>query len=164
MTAFWFGVLVSIATGALVNEFCDVSPWLADKIARRAARLWSAGDSALEVEWAAVIQDCPGKLTKLFIALRFGAGAASKAQRRWLKRARARASRKPISRPGATRPIALARKLVAAVMAIIAVFALVLGIGMASFSVALFGLTLLVLSVTVGVVRFVPRPQDRSHS
>lgn len=85
MTGFWIGVAASIITGALVNEFCDVSPWLARKLVRRAARRWGTAGSDLahgyEAEWAAVIEDCPGKITKLTLAMRFFAGAVWRAER-----------------------------------------------------------------------------------
>jgi len=84
MTAFLIGVGVSIITGALVNEFCDISPWLAQRLARNAARLWALGDPELkavyEEEWAAVVQACPGKVTKLVVAARFAAGAVARTQ------------------------------------------------------------------------------------
>ena len=82
MTGFWVGVAISVATGAVVNEFCDVSPWLAKRLMRRAALLWAATDSALAsgyvVEWASLLEDCPGKITKLLLALRFLVGAAGR--------------------------------------------------------------------------------------
>lgn len=82
MSAFWVGVLVSVVTGALVNEFCDVAPWLARHVIRCAALLWARTDSSLAsgylVEWAAVVEDCPGKLTKLVLALRFLLGAVAR--------------------------------------------------------------------------------------
>jgi hypothetical protein len=91
VTGFVIGVLVSIVTGAIVNEFCDVSPWLARKTVRRAAALWNTGNRQLaagyETEWLAVIDDCPGKLTKLFVASRFLAGAFATAERRRLESA-----------------------------------------------------------------------------
>ncbi|AGZ46711.1 hypothetical protein [Actinoplanes friuliensis] len=85
MTTFWIGIGVSIITGALVNEFCDVAPWLAALMVRLAARLWSVGEhevaAAYEEEWTAVITDCPGKLTKVIRAAGFLSGAAWKASR-----------------------------------------------------------------------------------
>ncbi|MEV4281475.1 hypothetical protein [Actinoplanes xinjiangensis] len=86
MTMFLLGVIVSIITGLLVNELCDVSPWMARKIVRWSARMWAHGDpdlvSEYEEAWTAVVDDTPGKLTKLFSALRFAAGATGVAGRR----------------------------------------------------------------------------------
>ncbi|MFF5292958.1 VOC family protein [Paractinoplanes globisporus] len=55
------------------------------------------------------------------------------------------------------RPVAPARKLVAAVMGTIAVFVVALGLGMSSWGVALFGLAVLVLSIALGMVNVVRR-------
>jgi hypothetical protein len=89
VTAFWIGIAVSMITGAVVNEFCDISPWLAEKIVRRSAQLWAFPDrdSANELanEWAAVINDAPGKLTKLGHALRFAFGAQWRFQQRRMR-------------------------------------------------------------------------------
>lgn len=100
MTGFWIGVLVSVATGAVVNECCDVAPWLAERVVRRAARLWAYGDPELAQvygeEWVALIREQPGKLTKLVVALRFLAGGVARAPRRRLRKFReARACPKP---------------------------------------------------------------------
>ena len=50
------------------------------------------------------------------------------------------------------RPIAPARKLVAAVMGTIAVFVMALGLGMSNWGVVIFGLILLALSIGLGMV------------
>jgi hypothetical protein len=79
---FVLGVVVSIVTGALVNEASEVSPWLAQRIVRRAAPLWALRGlrraEMLAEEWAEIIETAPGKLTKLGHALVFLAGAASR--------------------------------------------------------------------------------------
>jgi hypothetical protein len=89
MTGFWIGIMISIITGALVNEFCDVSPWIARKVIRRAASLWAGADldlaSAYKAEWAAVVEDCPGKITKLIHATSFYSVGVAQAVRRQLK-------------------------------------------------------------------------------
>jgi hypothetical protein len=76
-------VALSVVTGLLVNEICDISPWLALRMVRRAARLWSVGDhevaEAYGEEWAAIIADCPGKLSKVVRAAGFLSGATLKA-------------------------------------------------------------------------------------
>jgi len=74
----WLEVLLAVILGLLVNEVCDVSPWAAKRAVRWAARRWSqdpvvAADYA--EEWQAVVNDCPGKLFKLFMALGFVVGA-----------------------------------------------------------------------------------------
>ncbi|GIE06029.1 hypothetical protein Adu01nite_73790 [Paractinoplanes durhamensis] len=55
------------------------------------------------------------------------------------------------------RPIAPARKLVAAVMGTIAVFVVALGLGMSSWGVVVFGLAVLALSIALGMVNVVRR-------
>ena len=55
------------------------------------------------------------------------------------------------------RPIAPARKLVAAVMGTIAVFVVALGLGMSSWGVVIFGVALLALSIALGMVNVVRR-------
>ncbi|HWS39603.1 MAG TPA: hypothetical protein VN408_43510, partial [Actinoplanes sp.] len=55
------------------------------------------------------------------------------------------------------RPIAPARRLVSAVMATLAVFVIVFGLGMASFPVAIFGLAVLALAVGVAFMNVRPR-------
>jgi hypothetical protein len=89
MTLFVLGVIASVLTGVLVNEFCDIAPWLAGMVVRRAARTWAKGHAAAgiyEEEWAAVVDDCPGKVTKLALALRFAIGAAADSSWRHLER------------------------------------------------------------------------------
>ncbi|GAB1822349.1 hypothetical protein [Herbidospora sp. RD11066] len=70
MIEFVIGVVVSLA----VNEMCDVSPWLARKCVRVAAR-WQFEDPELAEgraeELTALIDDRPGKLFKLGTALGF---------------------------------------------------------------------------------------------
>jgi hypothetical protein len=75
----WWGLLGAVVLGLLVNEISDVSPWMAGRLVRSAARLWSldpeiAADYA--EEWQAVVDERPGKLLKLGTALGFLAGAA----------------------------------------------------------------------------------------
>jgi hypothetical protein len=75
VSGFWLGVCLSIVTGALVNELSDLSPWLAVRVARLAARVrgWSCDDPEWAKEyleaWPAEILERPGKLVKLAAAL-----------------------------------------------------------------------------------------------
>ncbi len=55
------------------------------------------------------------------------------------------------------RPIAPARKLVAAVMGTIAVFVVALGLGMSNWGVVIFGFAVLALSIALGMVNVVRR-------
>jgi hypothetical protein len=75
----WLVFVIPVLLSLAVNEVCDVAPWLAQKLVRRAARLWAFDDAAqaleLGEEWAAIVNDAPGKLTKLGHALRFAGGA-----------------------------------------------------------------------------------------
>ncbi|MFI7547225.1 hypothetical protein [Actinoplanes sp. NPDC049599] len=99
MTGVWLAVALSVVTGLLVNEICDISPWLALRMVRRAARLWSVGDpmvaEAYGEEWAAIIADCPGKLSKMVRAAGFLGGATLKASRYRIGRLRRRSLRVP---------------------------------------------------------------------
>lgn len=78
----------TVLLGIITNEFCDLAPWLAKRLLRPAARLWTGKDLSLgldlEEEWAAVIEECPGKLIKLVQAINFLAAAAHRANMRWL--------------------------------------------------------------------------------
>lgn len=62
-----------MVTGLVINECCDVSPWAARKLAVRAARVRHHTDpgraAVRSEEWAAIIEDRPGKLFKLTTAL-----------------------------------------------------------------------------------------------
>jgi hypothetical protein len=82
VTVFWIGVIASVITGALVNELGEISPSLARKVVVRAARLWAEGNAEMaaiyEEEWTRIVDDAPGKLTKLGHSLRFYFGAVSK--------------------------------------------------------------------------------------
>ncbi|MEU5694616.1 sugar transferase [Actinosynnema sp. NPDC020468] len=68
----WLGFLGTVALALVVNEFGELSPWLARKVVR-----WAAGirypDRVEELE--AVLEDRPGKLFKLVTALGFGCAA-----------------------------------------------------------------------------------------
>lgn len=61
-------MLLSIFLGLVINEACDVSPWLGRHIVRLAA-VWRYGDTergkVRAEEWAAYISTRPGKLLKL---------------------------------------------------------------------------------------------------
>ena len=57
----------------------------------------------------------------------------------------------------AGRPIAPARKLVAAVMGTIAVFVMAVGLGMTSWAVVIFGVAVLAMSIALGMVNMVRR-------
>ena len=72
------GMLISIVLGLLVNECCDISPWCARKLVQ-----WSASQRYTDParaaeraeELAALIDERPGKLLKLFTALGFAGSA-----------------------------------------------------------------------------------------
>ncbi|SCG15513.1 hypothetical protein GA0070610_1747 [Micromonospora echinofusca] len=75
-------IILGIVFGLLVNEVTDISPWLAQKLARWSAYRWTTDPemaAAYAEEWAALIDDRPGKLLKLLTALRFTLGAAGRA-------------------------------------------------------------------------------------
>ncbi len=83
------GILVSVVIGLIVNECCDVSPWCARKLVQWSAyrRYTDPGRAAERAEeLAALIDERPGKLLKLFTALGFAGSAILVAYRRTLAR------------------------------------------------------------------------------
>jgi hypothetical protein len=83
MTA--WALVSSVLLGLLVNECCEVSPWVADKLVRRSAYLRYTNRTRAEEQaedLAAYIKDRPGKLFKLLTALHFFGVALACASRR----------------------------------------------------------------------------------
>ncbi|MEU6409655.1 hypothetical protein [Microbispora sp. NPDC046933] len=73
-------IVFAVLSGLLINEGCEVSPWLAKKLTVRAARRAYADSEKAEVraeEWSAVIDERPGKLFKLCTGVWFYTGALS---------------------------------------------------------------------------------------
>ncbi|MFD8529436.1 hypothetical protein ACFV0L_18650 [Streptosporangium canum] len=73
-------IVLGVILGLIVNEMCDISPWLAKKLVHRAAYLqFHDSDEAAgqAEEWTAMIDDRPGKLLKLFTAIGFFASSAA---------------------------------------------------------------------------------------
>ncbi|MEE1761190.1 hypothetical protein [Streptomyces sp. SP18BB07] len=72
-------LMTAIVLGLVVNEFCDVCPWLARKVIRLAARLVPDPEvrERLAEEWAAGLHDRPGKILKLLSALTLLVSAAT---------------------------------------------------------------------------------------
>ncbi|MFI6886780.1 hypothetical protein [Streptosporangium canum] len=71
-------VILAIIGGLVVNECCDLSPWVARRIVAWSARLRYGKSQRSEIraeELAAVIDSRPGKLFKLITALLFVTGA-----------------------------------------------------------------------------------------
>ncbi len=87
-------IAFAIISGLLVNEVTDICPWLAIRLVRWAARLRypDAPERAATrgEEFAALINDRPGKLFKLFTALGFVLHALTVAGRRTVPRGAAR--------------------------------------------------------------------------
>jgi hypothetical protein len=84
-------LVTAIVLGLVINEFCDISPWLARKVIRLAARCVPDPTvrERLEEEWAAGLQDRPGKILKLFAALTLLVSAMTSVRRLYRpKRAR----------------------------------------------------------------------------
>jgi hypothetical protein len=73
-------MVVTLGLGALSIELYDWSGIAAKKIVPLAVRLWTRDADRREIyaeAWLADVEDCPGKLARLCIALRFlGGGAA----------------------------------------------------------------------------------------
>jgi hypothetical protein len=70
MTIIW-GIVAAIGLGVLTNELCDLAPWLARLLLRRAASLEAKSpEEAMLIydEMAATLDEVPGKLTKLLFA------------------------------------------------------------------------------------------------
>jgi DNA-binding transcriptional MerR regulator len=100
-------IAFAIISGLLVNECCDVSPWVAIRLMRWATRL-RYGPAARRTtvrseELAALIQDRPGNLFKLLTAIGFIVhallAAALRKAPRVIKRAKEAA---PVSDPAAS--------------------------------------------------------------
>ncbi|PRY30249.1 ATP-binding protein [Pseudosporangium ferrugineum] len=73
-------ILLSILFGLLVNECCELSPWIARRVVRWAAYRRYRNPVRARIraeELAGVIDARPGKLFKLMTALAFGAVAAA---------------------------------------------------------------------------------------
>lgn len=71
-------IIIGLITGLVVSECCDVSPWVARKLVRWSASRRYVPPARAELraeELAAYIDDCPGRLFKLIIALGFAAVA-----------------------------------------------------------------------------------------
>lgn len=70
MTVIW-GIVAAIGLGVLTNELCDLAPWFARLILRRAASMEAATpEEAILIydEMVATLDEVPGKLTKLLFA------------------------------------------------------------------------------------------------
>ncbi|BCJ61564.1 hypothetical protein C1I93_09135 [Micromonospora endophytica] len=75
-------IILGIVLGLLVNEVTDISPWIARKLVHWSAYRWTtdpATAAGYAEEWAALIDERPGKLLKLLTATRFTLGAAGRA-------------------------------------------------------------------------------------
>lgn len=71
-------IVVTVIATLIVNEFTGFCPWLATRLVRRSAfRRYSdpARAAVRAEELAALINDCPGSLLKLIIALCFAVAA-----------------------------------------------------------------------------------------
>lgn len=72
-------IVISVVVGLAINEYADFAPWGARKLAGRAARRMYADNAERAKiraeEWAAVIDDRPGKLFKLASALCYSIAA-----------------------------------------------------------------------------------------
>ncbi|MFJ2004793.1 hypothetical protein [Streptomyces chartreusis] len=70
-------LVTAVVLGLVVNELCDISPWLARKVIVLAARCVPNCEvrERLEEEWTAGLHDRPGKILKLVAALTILASA-----------------------------------------------------------------------------------------
>lgn len=79
--------VLAVGLGALTNELCEISPWLATRILRRAARREARDKDEAEllfVELEALLCEVPGKLSKLIWAIGRGLYAFGTFKRRRL--------------------------------------------------------------------------------
>jgi membrane protein YdbS with pleckstrin-like domain len=91
-------ITLAVVLGLIVNEFSDVSPWLARKLVGWSARLRYGDTTRAEIraeELAAVINDRPGKLFKLGTGVRFASSALATRVRRMVS-GQARPSDEPL--------------------------------------------------------------------
>ncbi|GAB3946812.1 hypothetical protein [Micromonospora vulcania] len=75
-------LVVGVILGLLVNEMTDLSPWAARRLVRWAAYQWTSDPdvaAGYAEEWAAIIDERPGKLFKLLTAIQFCVGATKRA-------------------------------------------------------------------------------------
>jgi len=82
-------VVGPVVVGLLINEFGELSPWLARHLVNWAAYRWTSDprDAAdLSREWQGIIDQRPGKLFKLFTAVGFASSAGAGAARPALSR------------------------------------------------------------------------------
>jgi hypothetical protein len=86
----WLVVVIPIVLGLLTAEALELAPSLARRLVLRASRWWAGNDhdraAVLSEEWAALINECPGKLTKLLRATAFAAAGAWRVQVRFTGR------------------------------------------------------------------------------
>ncbi|MET7334349.1 hypothetical protein [Nonomuraea sp. NPDC005650] len=71
-------IILGVLLGLIVNEACDVSPWLARKLVKKAPYLQYRDRERAAMraeELTAVVNERPGKLLKLATAVAFAAGA-----------------------------------------------------------------------------------------
>jgi hypothetical protein len=72
-------IIVTVTATLIVNEFTGLCPWLATRLVRRSAFRRYSDPARAEVkaeELVALINDCPGNLLKLIIALHFAVAAS----------------------------------------------------------------------------------------
>lgn len=82
-------IILALGLGLVVNEFSDVSPWLARKLVAWSAGLRYGDTARADIraeELAAVINDRPGKLFKLGTGVRFASAALAMRLRRFVSR------------------------------------------------------------------------------
>jgi hypothetical protein len=74
-------LLLAVILGLVIEEMSDLTSWVARRIVRWAARLWPDPQRSSELveEWPVLIDECPGRLTKLFVALNFAMHAVARA-------------------------------------------------------------------------------------
>ncbi|HET8684026.1 MAG TPA: hypothetical protein VFM54_19470 [Micromonosporaceae bacterium] len=88
-------LVLGVVGGVLANDVGDWSSWLARRMMRRAAHLWTSDATITEVyaeEWQAVVNERPGNMLKLLTGL--GYLSASLARRGSRKASRVAARRK----------------------------------------------------------------------
>lgn len=64
----WWDIIVTLVLGAVLSEFTDWLPKLAERLVRWVARLHPTRAEIREKEWLAILDNLPGKWSKLGFA------------------------------------------------------------------------------------------------
>ncbi len=144
MSSGWTEVVITTVAGLAATEAFDVAPWVARRIVPVAARLWTSDRDQAAIyaeEWCDILDERPGKLFKLLTSLGFLAGAVGRCQLRMVAKAWGRLTRRTARRvPWSVLNVSARRRRAAAGLAVVGMFVVFFGIGMASVPVVALGI------------------------